>query len=150
MHSRCQQSQQWLLHFVPEPAGRPLLGKSSVRGKQLKEAVRFSLISLVCVAMVDETLSSPMALQAKQKPRVLHRNKRYVAPHKNRHNTCVFSLVFALFVPSNSCACFKCNTSYSIPYKWRKLFLNCTIYLDTTFGLAIRRPLYMNETGTLF
>ena len=48
----------------------------------------FSLISLACMAMVDETLSCFVALQANLKPRVLHRNKRYVLLHKYRHNTC--------------------------------------------------------------
>ena len=76
----------------PSPAERVLLRESSVCGKRLTAAVSILLISLVCVAMVDEALSCLVALQAKQKPRVLHRNKRYLVPHKNRHNTCVFSL----------------------------------------------------------
>ena len=53
------------------------------------------------MGLVDVTLSHLMALQAKQKPQVLHRNKRYVEPHKNGRNTCAFSLVFALFIPSD-------------------------------------------------
>ena len=28
-----------------------------------------------------------VVLQAKRNPRVLHRNERYVVPHKNRHRT---------------------------------------------------------------
>ena len=38
--------------------------------------------SWVCVTKVNETLSRLVTLQAKQKPRVLYRNKRYVVPHK--------------------------------------------------------------------
>ena len=34
------------------------------------------------VAKVNETLSRLVVLQAKQKPRILHRNKRYVVWHK--------------------------------------------------------------------
>ena len=88
-----------------------LLCKSSVHGKRLTAA--FLLINLACMAVMDETLSCLLALQAKQKPRELHRNKRYVVQHKNRHNTCtcVFSLVFVLFVPSNKRDRLKCNTS---------------------------------------
>ena len=63
------------------------------------------LISLLHVAMVDRMLSRLVALQAKQKTRVLHRNKKYVVQHVNRHNTCVFSLAFALFVPVVVNAC---------------------------------------------
>ena len=51
-------------------------------GKRLPAAVSLLLISLVLVAMVDEALSHLVALQAKQKPRVLNRNKRYVVQHK--------------------------------------------------------------------
>ena len=91
--------------------GRELVtDKSSARGKHHRNDFRL------------------VVLQAKQKPRVLHRNKRYVVPHKNRHrtsdvltqrplpgngglgegsgpvrvcNTCVFSLALALFVASD-------------------------------------------------
>ena len=98
----------------PSPAKRALLHESSVHGKRLTVAVSFLMISLVCVAMVDGTLSCLVVLQAKQKPQVLHRNKRYVVQHKNRHNTCVFSLVFALFVPRDKRVRLKCNTSCSI------------------------------------
>ena len=77
----------------PSPAGRALLRESSVSGKQLTAAICFSLISLVCMAMVDETLSHLVALQAKRKPQVVHRNKRYVVPQKNRQYLCCLPCV---------------------------------------------------------
>ena len=63
--------------LYPSLAGRALLCESSVYGKRLTAAASFSLMSLVCVAMVDKTLFRLVTLQAKQKPQVLHRNKRY-------------------------------------------------------------------------
>ena len=52
----------------PSPAGRALLRESSVHGKRLTAAISFSLLNLVCFAMVDEMLSHLVALKAKQKP----------------------------------------------------------------------------------
>ena len=57
-------------HYTSTQAQREgrLLRESSVRGRRLTADVSFSLTSLVCLAMVDETLSRLVVLQAKQKP----------------------------------------------------------------------------------
>ena len=82
MCSRDQQSHKWASRLVPKPngkddcygsrvylakanSGRELVtDKSSARGKRHRNDFRL------------------VVLQAKQKPRVLHRNKRYVVPQK--------------------------------------------------------------------
>ena len=67
--------------WYPSPVGRTQLHDLSVHGKQLTVAESFSLVSLLCMAKVDKMLSRLMALEAKQKAQVLHRNKRYVMLH---------------------------------------------------------------------
>ena len=66
MRSRDQQSRQQPSRLVPEPGG-----PGDCYG------------SRVLVAKVNETLSHFVAILAKQKPGSLHRNNRYVVPHKN-------------------------------------------------------------------
>ena len=87
MRSRDQQSQKRASHLVPKPngkdncygsrvyvakanSGRELVtDKSSARGRRHRNDFRLVVV------------------QAKRKPRVLHRNERYVVPHNNRHRT---------------------------------------------------------------
>ena len=54
----------------------------------------------VDMAMVDETLSRLVVLQAKEKPRVLHRNKRYVVRIK----------IDTIHVPVFSALCLRCSS----------------------------------------
>ena len=71
------------------PSGRAIVTGVECMWQRLTVAVSLLQISEVRVAKVNETQSCLIAIQAKQKPRVLHRlrNKRYVVPHKNRHRT---------------------------------------------------------------
>ena len=100
--------------------------------------------------MVNKTPSHLVALREKQKPRVIHRSKRYVATHKHRRNTCVFSLVFALFIPSDktrSCQVqhFVFNTVWTVktfckPYRTCIFRYQCKRYVSTVAGMMRYRP----------
>ena len=101
MRTRYQQSQQWLLNFIPEPSGKGIIMRVEYAWQTANSNRKLSLISVVCVAMVNGTLSCLVALQAKQKPRVLHGNKRYVVGLRTLCSE-LYPIILFLYSPKTS------------------------------------------------